>query len=284
MFGDIFEAPHFFDVHLRGDSRRLAFADFPAKAPLSGTFYAAPSEKLPLQGEVVLAYGRSGRELPGRESRHTTDLPGRAILLSDDCHVPTAYGDRPGRSRARGRLLFAPIVSVDEDELAKVAEGTTFARFALPREGLLPDGGVAELRRTFLVAATAVEPAARLASLDEGGRKALERRWNAFACRRGPEASWENVVKLARLASGGENPPPAHRDAAQALWQVLDLAWELEGSTMRKVSETLEASAAPEPALSRVREDLRGLIQLGEAALTRLEALEDDPTNISLRR
>ena len=171
LFGDIFEAAGFFDVHLRGDSVRLSSAEFPPKAPLRGTFYVEPTDAVPLRGDVVLAHGRSGRERQGRENVETMRLPGRAVLLSDDCHIPTAYGRRPDRSEARGRLMFAPIVSVDEEELAKVAAGTTFSRFALPAEGRLPEGGVAELRRTFLIAAADVDPGTRLASLDEEGRE-----------------------------------------------------------------------------------------------------------------
>lgn len=273
LFGDIFEAASFFDVHLRGDSARLASAEFPPKAPLNGTFYIEPTEAVPLRGDVVLAHGRSGRERQGRENVETMRLPGRAVLLSDDCHIPTAYGKRPDRSEARGRLMFAPIVSVDEEALAKVAAGTTFARFALPAEGRLPEGGVAELRRTFLIAAADVDPGTRLASLDEEGRDELEKRWSAFACRRGPEASWENALKLGRLIAGQRDLLDTHADAVQALWQVLDLAWSFEGATMRSASDALEAGRPPGPVLDQVNDDLRGLAALVEHALSLLDGL-----------
>jgi len=60
LFGDIFEAPYLFDVHLQGDAARLTSAEFPPKAPLDGAFYAELSGKLSLSGDVVRAHGRSG--------------------------------------------------------------------------------------------------------------------------------------------------------------------------------------------------------------------------------
>jgi hypothetical protein len=273
LFGDIFEAAGFFDVHLRGDSARLTSAQFPPKAPLSGTFYVEPTEAVPLRDDVVLAHGRSGREREGREHVDTMRLPGRAVLLSDDCHIPTAYGRRPDRSEARGRLMFAPVVSVDEEELARVGASKTFSRFALPAEGQLSEGAVAELRRTFLVAAADVDPGTRIASLDEAGREALEKRWNAFVCRRGPEASWENALKLGRLVAGQPDLPQATEQAVQALWRVLDLAWSFEGSTMRAASAAFEAGGPSGPVLEDVKDDLRGLAALVEHALSLLDGL-----------
>jgi hypothetical protein len=273
LFGDIFEAPYFFDVHLRANAARLAFGEFPKKAPLSGHFYIEPNERVPLgDSALVRAYGRSGREREGREHRHTFLLPGRAVLLSDDCHIPTAYGDRPDRSEARGRLMFAPIVDVDKDELAKVAEGSTFGRFALPANTPLPGGGVAELRRTFLVVAEAVDPKQRLAALDEQGRTELEKRWNAFACRRGPLSARENAAKLLRLLVGDE-AFAEHDDVAVAVWQTLDLAWEFEGKTMRAASDALESGGESRPILQQVIDDLKGLELLAREARGRLEQL-----------
>lgn len=150
-FGDIFEAPCLYDVHLQGDAARLARGEFPKAAPLSGDFYTEPSDKLRLNGEVIRAHGRSGREVQGREHRAGHDLPGRAVLLSDDCHVPTAYGHRRDRSQARGRLLFAIVIPASGDEIREVARSANFGRFALRAHELLTEGGIAELRRTFLV-------------------------------------------------------------------------------------------------------------------------------------
>lgn len=270
LFGDIFEAPYLFDVHLQGDAARLTSAEFPPKAPLDGTFYAEPSGKLSLSGDVVRAHGRSGRERQGREHHDTVDLPGRALLISDDCLIPTAYGDRPDRSRANGRLMFAIVTPAEIDDAVAVAAASNFSRFGLPAGGVLHESGIAELKNVFLVRARDVDPAHRIASLDDRARNALDKRWNAFICRRGPEASRQNAEKLEALlvAAGARN----HGEAVKRLWQTLDLSWEFEGRTMRAVSDAAEANAAPGPSLTRVIEDLRGIAALADEAARLLAA------------
>lgn len=269
LFGDIFEAPYLFDVHLQGDAARLTSGEFPPKAPLDGTFFAEPSSKLPLSGDVVRAHGRSGRERQGPVHRDTVHLPGRALLLSDDCLIPTAYGNRPDRSRANGRLLFAIITPAEADDAAAVADGSNFSRFGLPAGSVLKDSGIAELKNVFLVRARDADPAHRIAGLDDAARNALDKRWNAFICRRGPEASRQNAEKLRTLlvTAGAHN----HDVAVERLWQTLDLAWEFEGRTMRAVSDAAEAIAAPEPSLARVIEDLRGIAALAAEAARLLD-------------
>lgn len=278
LFGDIFEAPYVFDVHLQADAVRLSTSEFPQAAPLSGVFHAEPQEKLPLQGDVVRAHGRSGRELQGREHKGSYDLPGRAILVSDDCHIPTAYGNRPDRSEARGRLMFASVVPADEESVAAVESGASYGRFALPPDELFPEGAVAELRRTFLVAAKAVDPDHRLVSLDGDGRHALERRWNAYTCRRGPETSMQNARKLGQLIAGGkfrEEPLELNDEqnaAITALWQTLDLGWDFEGATMRRVSDAFEQGREAQAAVDAVVTDLRGVSALAQDAAQKLAA------------
>ncbi|HEY5195588.1 MAG TPA: hypothetical protein VIJ51_01015 [Solirubrobacteraceae bacterium] len=270
LFGDIFEAPYLFDVHLQGDAVRLATAAFPPKAPLTGAFYAEPSEKLPLAGDILRAHGRSGREREGREHRDTMNLPGRALLLSDDCHIPTAYGNRPDRSGGRGRLLFAIITPAEADDVAASAGGTNFSRFGLPAGHGLAEPGIAQLKNLFLVRALGVDPAHRLASLDADGRDALDKRWNAFICRRGPEASQQNAEKLGTLLAG------AGATAVEKLWQTLDLAWEFEGRTMRAVSDAAEAHTDPGSSLAQVIQDLRGISALAGEAARLLDAHQTD--------
>ncbi len=277
LFGDIFEAPYLFDVHLQADAARLTTAEFPNRAPLVGTFYTEPQEKLALTGEVVRAYGRSGQEREGREHRDTHGLPGRAILLSDDCHIPTAYGDRPDRHEARGRLLFAILRLADEDTIREVAAGTSFARFALSGEEPLGQAAIADLGRVFLVHAKAVDPAHRVASLDDDGRLALEKRWSALTCRRGPEASRENAGKLGELLADGPELTCEQREAVTALWQVLDLSWDLEGRVMRSASVAFEQGGDCAPVLGEVIDGLRGLSALANAAADQLEACRPRP-------
>lgn len=266
-FGDIFEAPCLYDMHLQGDAARLARGELPKAAPLSGDFYTEPSDKLRLNGEVIRAHGRSGREVQGREHRAGHDLPGRAVLLSDDCHVPTAYGHRRDRSPARGRLLFAIVIPASGDEIREVARSANFGRFALRAHELLTEGGIAELRRTFLVRARDVHPDHRVASLDDAGRLLLERRWNAHACRRGPETSLQNAQRVGRLLARESPPTPEQLAAVERLWHTLDLAWDLEGRTMRAASDALEAGLPADAQLAQIVADLQGVSVLaGEAA------------------
>jgi hypothetical protein len=273
LFGDIFEASYLFDVALHDDAARLTSSEFPPKAPIQGPFYAPPSEKLRLAGDVVLAHGQTWREKPGRKNRDSFDLPGRALLLSDDCHVPTARGDRPDRSDAgRGRLLFAIVAAASAEEIAAAQARVNYNRFALPPAELLPDGGIAELQRLFSVRARDVQPEHRLAALDADGRRALDVRWNAFAARRGPEAAKQNANKLAYLLAGSEGPTPEDAQAGQSVWELLDFAWDIEGSTMRAVSDAYESGVARDEATDRVVEDLRALSLLATQAADRIDA------------
>lgn len=271
LFGDVFEADYLFDVHLEGDAVRLAEGAFPPRAPLSGSFYAEPGDKLGPNGDFVRAHGRTGREHAGRENQGTLAEPGRAILLSDDCYIPTVYGNRGDRRSGNGRLLFAIITEADgEDVVATV--GSNFARFALPADGPITASGIAELKNSFLVRARDVEPSHRIASLDEDGRSALEKRWNAFVCRRGPEASQANASKLGQLLTGPNAPTVEQTAAVELLWQTLDINWDFEGRTMRSVSDALEAAEGPEPSLTRVIDDLRRISVLASETADRLEA------------
>ena len=276
LFGDIFEAQYLFDVHLQGDATRLARGAFPRRAPLTGTFFAEPQENLALNTDVVVAHGRSGQEKEGREHKGTYDRPGQALLVSDDCHIPTAYGDRPDRSGARGRLMFAPIVPVDEDELRAVAEGSSYSRFALPAAGRISQPSVAELKRVFQVNARAVDPEDRIGALDDDSRQQLEKRWAAFACRRGPLVSNENASKLARLMAGSAEPSEPQVTAVTTLWQTLDLGWDIEGRIMRRASDALEQEHPARPVVEEVVDGLRGLVELAGLAADRLEGVKPD--------
>lgn len=267
MFGDIFEGAYLFDAHLDEDAIRLGRAEFPPKAKIQGTFY---SGSIPVNADVVLAHGRSGRETDGRGRPESLRLPGRAILISDDCHILTAYGDRPGREhdrlRARGRLMFAPIYGASDEAIEKVRAGATFGRFALPAHRLLGGmGGIAELRRTFLVAARAADPQDRIASLDDAARRRLEMRWNAFACRRGPEASLEHVKKLGLILSRKGEGEEVEKVAA-AVGQALVAGWELEGHIMRDVAAAQEHASEEDAAIEATVRQLRELAAASDQA------------------
>jgi hypothetical protein len=270
-FGDIFEAAYLFDVHLADDAARMGRGEFPPivqqKLGTTDPFY---STGMPINDDVVRAHGRSGRERPGRKNKAALTLPGRAVLLSDDCHIPTAYDDRPDRERdisaARGRLLFASLIDATEEEIAELG-GNSYGRFPFPAHPLLGNqAAIAELRRPFTVHARAVEPAHRLASLDEKAKRQLESRWNAFACRRGPEAARANAQKLGKLLQAGAKPTSTEKETVTLVGSTLVTAWDLEGTVMRNVSLAQERDGTGDAELEALSRQLQQLAAVADEA------------------
>jgi hypothetical protein len=279
LFGDIFEASYLFDVHLADDAARMGRGEFPPSVQQKlGTTEPLYSTAIPINEDVVRAHGRSGRERDGRKNKDTLTLPGRAILLSDDCHVPTAYGDRPGRerdrSRARGRLMFASLIDATEAEIAAMASDNNYGRFAIPAHELLAgQSAIAELRRPFTVHARAVDPAHRLASLEPEAKRQLETRWNAFVCRRGPEAARANAQKLGKLLQTDAHPSGREKEAAQLVGATLVTAWDMEGLVMRNVSLAQERGESGDTEIEALSRQLQELAALADTAASKVSAL-----------
>jgi hypothetical protein len=279
LFGDIFEASYLFDVHLADDAARMGRGEFPPVVQQKyGTTDPLYSTGLPVNDDIVRAHGRSGREREGRKNKDTLTLPGRAILLSDDCHIPTAYGDRPGRERdrtqARGRLMFASLIDATDDQIAEIAGDNNYGRFAIPAHALLgKQPAIAELRRPFTVHARAVDPAHRLASLEPDVKRRLETRWNAFSCRRGPEAARTNAQKLGKLLQAGEEPGSQEKEAAQLVGTTLVTAWDLEGSVMRSVSLAQERGESGNAEIEALSRQLQELAALADTAANKIATL-----------
>lgn len=266
-FGDIFEAAHLFDAHLRADARLLSQGDFPAKAPLAGTFFTDPSAKMPLlRQDNLLAHGRSGRL---KESE-----PGRAVLLTDDCAIETVLGKRADRKEARGRLLFA-IVRGDSaeavDAFAKSKE-INFGRFPLVADPLLDDeAGVLELRRLFMVDVRDVDPKARLASLDDDARDKLAKRFSAYVLRRGAEVGALEATKLTAILEGAPGAGATERATAELVGAVYDAAWDFESRTTAVVDDLEIGVGSAVDELPAVVAALDELAKLATAAARELE-------------
>jgi len=172
--------------------------------------------------------------------------------------------------------LFAPLRVTSEEKWQDLVATDDFERFPLPPDERLPVGSVAELGNCFMVDARDVKKhiGARIASLEVELAEELEVHWNAYAARRGPRAYTRNTFKLASLLSGGGQPGVVQERAADAIADVLDCAWALEGSDLEDVSEAEEAvrlsggdaATLTPPLATRLVDRLHELTQLAKAA------------------
>lgn len=254
-FGDIFSATFLHDVYLRSDAQLLGTRDVPAKH--GGGLAYSPS--FGRNREYVLAHGARCQ----------------AILITDNCVIDTALG-RDGAARGpRGRLLFAPILPMPAEDRSTNA----FGRFPIP-EAPDVEGGIAELRRCFMVDARDVadNAGARLASMASELAEELEIRWNAYAARRGPLAALRNAEKLASLlarAAGRTALGESDLEAARSLAEAVTASWKLEGRYLEAAAGAFDSGAAGGTEIAAVAVALRELAARAEQAAQILE----DPTN-----
>ncbi len=92
--------------------------------------------------------------------------PCLGILVSDDCAIDDAFGVDRQRADPRGRLLFAAVTEATQLEIQALEDLPAFDRFPLPADARFA-GGIAELRRVFMLDARAVKT-------DPGDRVVLE--------------------------------------------------------------------------------------------------------------
>jgi hypothetical protein len=250
-FGDIFEASFLHDVFLQEDAVQLGARDLPARQG-GGRAYAAA-----FPGARPFVLGRGG--------------PHRSVLITDNCAVDTALGQGRVDPKPKGRLLFAPLIEAEGNEL----QTESFGRFPMPR---LPDvlpAGIAELRRCFMVDSRAVAQHVdyRVASLGEVAAEALEIRWNAYSSRRGPLAAVRTAAKVAELLArkrGADEADQAERDLGRKLAELLTLAWRLEGEDVAQAADAYDAEAPGEAELAAL---VGRLQELATSASATAEAL-----------
>ena len=198
-------------------------------------------------------------------------LPTHAIVLSDECDIEEVFG-RGGTPK--GRLLFAAVSERETSEINAVAEHEPFDRFALPAGGDWP-GGVAELRRVFMVDVRAIDPekTPRVTRLGDGLSQGLAITWAAYATRRGPLAASKAAEKLAGLSSRGGEVSPEIRAAAVSVAQTVAAAWTMEAEGLDEAAIAFEDGADPNPAVERLIESLQELATQASAAATALAGL-----------
>ena len=277
-FGDIFEAPFLHDIFARVDTTLMGGGPLPASlAPKVGGWMNtqlqqgtidlySPSFTPKEDDRFVLAHG---------SFRHGVENL-RAVLISDSCLTSTALAQGRQKRSVGGRLLFAPLSVVEEEQWEKLVEIEDFERFPLPPDSRLTAGSVAELRNCFMVDARDIKKhaSARIATLGPELAEELEAHWNAYATRRGPLAYSRNTFKLASLLSGGGQPSKDEERVADAIADALDCAWALEGSDLEDVSEAEEsvrlargdAAMLTPPLAERLVDRLRDLAELAKTA------------------
>jgi len=270
-FGDIFEGEHLIDVYAKLETRPLGGGDTPRitterilkkfNRPLTGS-----SEAVPVYSPALPPLKESFHALAFGGDRIKQDGPLRAILLSDGCAIDTALGIERGR-RPQGRLLFAPIGSANDAEIAKLEERPLFGRFPLPKDPKLFDGGIAELRDCFMVDARDVHTQHRILTLSPEAADDLEAAWDACALRRGPHVVEHNIAKLAQALAGEEGNAGDQADVVEMIARTLISAWRLEGGLLRAAAD------APKPdteALQQIVDELKELEESAHAAHERL--------------
>jgi hypothetical protein len=267
-FGDIFSAQWFFDAYLRRDA--IPLVEFQQKKGARAWRRAAPSP----DRDLVFAHGQQRS----------------AVMLADDCEIETIL-----RRRGRSRLIFAAIEQLPSGfkEAQAALETRAFRRFPLPSaEGF--GGGIVEFQQLFAVSVDGVQLGSdgvdpRVLRLDNQGKQELEWRWNAFAVRRGPLTHLDNAEKFARLltASGDrdrakrlddrlEDPEPEHQEAARLLIEVMNAAWELEGSSMNDMAEAYERRDLPRHSRDEIVAALKRVAGAAQRASTKLDSLNLD--------
>jgi hypothetical protein len=274
-FGDLFASGSVFhDAYLRSDATSLGqhtlkgqkaerLAEGLTKGLNNRSVVAGPdginvlSPAIPLGNEedALLAHG----------------LPTHAIVLSDECDIEEVFG-RGGKPK--GRLLFASVSERPVAEINAVALQEPFDRFALPASEGWP-GGVAELRRVFMVDVRAIdlENTPRVTRLDDALSQRLAITWAAYATRRGPLAASKAAEKLALLLSRGSEVTPDIKAAALSAAQTVAAAWTMESEGLDGAAIALEEGTDPDPVVARLIESLQELAIQASAAAAALDAL-----------
>jgi hypothetical protein len=215
-FGDFCAGELFYDAYLRADASSLR------ERTVSGSFVRREFNRDELTSYIPVDESVAGMKYqPGRDYllAHGTAWD-EAVCLSDDCEIASRLG-RGGVRDASGRLLFAPVSRLREDDIATLTEGN----WGRMRVG----DSVVELRRVFAVAAEDVggADALRRRSLDDEHALRLATWWAAYATRRGPMVDVANLGKLRRIGEARGVQEAAELEGA--LTAVLAFAWRLVG-------------------------------------------------------
>lgn len=250
-FGDVCEAEFLFDVHVRADARALTREE--TSAPFAKKRWgldSAISYFVPLPSgapdNYVLGHGRQRR----------------ALVVSDDCFIASALG-RQGQT-PDGRIMFAPVVDVNQEELDQLTELPTYGRLGLAADEVYGQHAIVELRRAFMadardVAAAGVGFAVR--SLDDDARDGLSIRWAAYALRRGKFVVEDNLEKFAELLLAQAIDEEEVTRFSLAVGTVAALGWRYEGKGIEDAGVAFDEGRPPEPVIDELEEELVALAE-----------------------
>lgn len=287
-FGDIFEAPWFFDAYLREGAQALTLEDrkngkhgfVPRPSSIRDRYggkdyaltFASPEDEFPVSQtsdsqaeELVAAFGN----------------PRRAIVLSDECETDKVI-------KRGGRLLMAtlsPWPTNDPDFEKDLREGTSSWRaFGLPPDdGLGFGGAVVDLAKTVTVWHEALPKAKRIFSLTSNEVGNFKVQWCAYGSRHGPLVALDGAKKLAEMAhiAGDEEKwkidrrklplTPDEQAAYRSVARALGIAWQIEGDHLDTVSAGHERH---EEATAHLESTLKLLAQLRDETTNAIEALK----------
>jgi hypothetical protein len=224
-FGDFCESELFFDAYLRADASVLR------ERTVTGSFLRKEFSRerltsyLPVDDSVPALKAQADRDFL---LAHGTRFD-EAVCLSDDCEIASRLG-RGGDRGPSGRLLFAPVARLREEEIPTL----TPANWGRMRVA----DSVIELRRVFAVGAedvaSLVARPVKRQSLDDDHALRLATWWTAYACRRGPLVDSINLRKL-RLVGEARGEQGA-ADLEVALKTLLALAWRLQGGAIENAA------------------------------------------------
>jgi len=261
-FGDIFEAPHLFDIFLRADGVALGTAPLPAR--YAEKFSQAVGVEF--SGEVTL-YSPELAKPDGADFLLVHGRPQRAVLVSDNCTIATIFGYDREKPRPNNRLLFAAILD-KPNEIDKIATSRPFNRFALEKAPFF-SGGIIDFRHLFVVHARAVDAAQRRAALVDEIVDDLEARLSAYAVRRGPDVVDRNADKLITLLRAASINEADAKEAGARVAKALNLAWHVEGGVLGDAAEAADDELPAEEPVRRLADELRSLsAAAAEAAVT----------------
>lgn len=272
-FGDIVALPWLFEAHLRADASSLRDEVSPAK--VSKKVFEKEADVtffVPVEEDHARLRQKPGTDyLLGHGANHA-----EAACLSDDCIIESNLGLRSGQEPT-GRLLFAPVTDLREQDKGKLDRN--WRRFQLG------DDRVIEIHRSFQASgediARAIDQEVLIRrSVDDETREALELKWAAHACRRGPLVAVSNAEKLGEVLLAHK---VSSQDQAEVVASVLSrtsaAAWGLEGRALERAGQEFDANreqlenADPNEPLEQVKEDLLTLKNEAEAALAEVEKL-----------
>jgi hypothetical protein len=272
--GDIFEASHLYDIHIREDSTAIPGYEVPAAlAEMVGKRMVGRA----LPPEPFEVHSPAFPPRHGQDFVRAHGSARRAVILSDNCAIATAFGydDREHPLKA-GRLIFAPIADASKEEIETAIKQSGYGRFALEAGGFFK-GGIVELRRAFMVEIRAIDPEQRTARLDLALAELLEIRWQAYSARRGPDVFDKNAHKLKNLLARPNDPGAKEKEAAAMVAETLSIAWRLEGRTLEDAAAAWDKNRDGSPVITELIQTLNELEAAARDAAGKLAAYSTVP-------